>query len=149
MNYKLSYDHETLYEVDKDVETFDIPNTVTKIYHNAFNGCKNLTTVNISNVTKIGINAFQNCISLKHIDLTNVIKIGEWAFFNCKNLNIINITNVIDYHFGVFRGCDNLSYINSQLNKDQLIYAFGSVEQYNNYCQRNRDYKLKSLTNTN
>lgn len=46
------------YPKSKTNSSYTIPNSITKIENNVFNGCLNLTTLNINNVTWIGTAAF-------------------------------------------------------------------------------------------
>ena len=66
-----------------------IPETVTNIGNNAFQGCKNLASVTFkgapSTIT-VGNNAFQNCGKLKSINLPAAKRIGSLAFENCTSL---------------------------------------------------------------
>lgn len=66
-----------------------IPETVTSIGNNAFQGCKNLASVTFkgapSTIT-VGNNAFQNCGKLKSINLPAAKRIGSLAFENCTSL---------------------------------------------------------------
>ena len=49
-----------------------IPNSVTNIKNNAFNGCTNLTSIAIPNsVTSIGQDAFKGCNNLTRVELNN------------------------------------------------------------------------------
>lgn len=68
-----------------------IPNNVTCIEENAFNGCTGLTSVTIPNsVTSIGRNAFEGCSSLTSIIIPNsVTSIGNYAFSGCSGLTSI------------------------------------------------------------
>ncbi len=109
-----------------------IEDGVTSIGTNAFNGCKNLTTVAMGkDVTIIGEKAFYGCTSL--MDVTtgfNIDVIGEYAFSYCDSLAKIEIfaKTISAYAFGMcpmlqevilgsdvqsvgdaaFMGCDNL-----------------------------------------
>ena len=67
----------------RDITSFVIPNSVTKICKGAFCNCVFLKSINIPNsVTKIGDLAFNKCSSLKSIDIPNsVTEIGERAFY--------------------------------------------------------------------
>lgn len=89
-----------------------IPETVTSIGNNAFQGCKNLTSVTFkgapSTIT-VGNNAFQNCVKLKSINLPAAKTIGSLAFDNCTSLEKLALEfgteQIGDY---CFRGCTSL-----------------------------------------
>ncbi len=89
-----------------------IPETVTSVGNNAFQGCTNLTSVTFkgapSTIT-VGNNAFQNCVNLKSINLPAAKTIGSLAFDSCTSLEKISL------EFGTeqigdwcFRNCTNL-----------------------------------------
>ena len=69
-----------------------IPETVVTIGNNAFQGCKNLSSVTFkgapSTIT-VGDKAFQNCGKLKSINLPAAKRIGNLAFENCTSLEKI------------------------------------------------------------
>lgn len=89
-----------------------IPETVTSIGNNAFQGCSNLTSVTFkgapSTIT-VGNNAFQNCTKLKSINLPAATTIGSLAFDSCTSLEKLSLElgteSIGDY---CFRGCTNL-----------------------------------------
>lgn len=60
--------------------------TTTKVVdivgESAFEGCKNLTSVNLDNMIIIGKNAFKDCTSLTEIPIKFGTNIGEGAFMN-------------------------------------------------------------------
>ena len=79
--------------------------TVTKIADNAFNSCKDLTSITIpSSVTTIGESAFFYCNSLTSITIpSGVTNIGYSTFSYCSGLTSITIpssvTNIDSYAF--------------------------------------------------
>lgn len=82
------------YPVDKDGESFSIPNGVEVIAYNAFCDNANLKTVNIpSSVTVIEEGAFKGCTSLDNIVIPDsVTSIGDFAFSRCEGLVHINLS---------------------------------------------------------
>ena len=66
-----------------EMETFEMPNTITQICAYAFYGCDKLKNINTSNITKIGDYAFYKCNGLSELgnpDLSKVVEIGAYAF---------------------------------------------------------------------
>ena len=91
-----------------------IPNSVTAIGWGAFSGCKALTSVNIpDSVTWIGDCAFSKCKGLTSISIPNsVTEIGEHAFSECKALTSITIPeSVTAIGNRPFAGCESLKEI--------------------------------------
>lgn len=80
-----------------DVTSVTIPNTVTTIGDNAFNGARSLTSINIPNsVTSIGRKAFYRCKEMTTATLGNsVTTIGDWAFSECSSLTSIEIPSTV------------------------------------------------------
>ena len=112
-----------------------IPNSVTDLLRNAFEGCSELTSITIPNsVTSIGFYTFKSCYKLKSIklpeDLTSigysvfdgcyklesitipesVTSIGAYAFYSCESLTDIVIPkNVTSMGEGMFSKCSKLN----------------------------------------
>ena len=85
---------------------------VTAIGTNAFEFCRSLTSVIISNsVTSIGAVAFWNCTSLTSVTIgTNVSNIGDYAFGECASLTTVTIPNsVTNLGVDAFEYCSNLT----------------------------------------
>ena len=97
----------------KSLINIEIPSGVNKIDDYAFKFCEKLTTINIpQNVPKIGCCALEGCTSLQNIvfeEGSMVSSIDTYAFSGCTNLQNINIPNgvtIIDN--GAFRNCVSL-----------------------------------------
>ena len=86
-----------------------IPNSVTSI-NGAFHGCSGLTSVTIPNtVTSIGYDTFNGCSGLTSVTIPNSItNIGGYAFNGCSSLTSVSIPNsVTSIGDGAFSDCDN------------------------------------------
>lgn len=76
-----------------NIITIKLPNSITNLSDNAFQGCSNLSNIILPNsLTTIGNQAFQGCSNLSNIIIPeSVTKIGDQAFLGCNNLININI----------------------------------------------------------
>ena len=72
----------------ENLESVELPNTVTKISGYAFDNCTGLTSVTIPNsVTSIGNYAFYGCSGFTSVTIPNsVTSIGNYAFWGCTGL---------------------------------------------------------------
>ena len=86
---------------------FDIPQSVTSIGNEAFQGCSMLESVSIpASVTSIGSSAFSGCTSLESVSIpASVTSIGSYAFWDCTSLVSITIpSSVTEIGGGAFGG---------------------------------------------
>ena len=91
-----------------------LPNSITYIGDNAFDGCTSLAELSMpSQLKTIDDEAFANCVCLKNIEIpASVTGIGAQAFENCKALTTINIgDNVGSIYSKTFKGCSSLQEI--------------------------------------
>ena len=91
-----------------------IPDSVTDIGDYAFRGCSSLPNIVIPNsVTKIRDSAFEYCSSLSNIVIPDsVTAIGDFAFSGCRSLSNIVIPNSVTAIGDLaFSGCSSLSNI--------------------------------------
>lgn len=97
-----------------------IPDSVTVIEEDAFNGCTGLTGITIpDSVTIIGDSAFERCTGLTEITIPDsVTEIGFYAFRGCTGLTSIIIPNSVKKITetlwgygggGIFNNCINLT----------------------------------------
>lgn len=112
-----------------------LPNTIIEIGSSAFEGCSELSAIEIPNsVNKIGASAFRNCKALKSITIpSNVETIESYAFYSCSALASVTIANGVrnigDY---VFANCSSLTKIvvpDSVRNMgDHVFYSCSALE---------------------
>lgn len=117
---------------NSNIESVTLPSSVTAIEQQAFYGCNNLKSINLSNVKSIGTEAFTNCPSLTdNIDLSSVEMISERGLAGTyfKTMNLPKCTDIRDSAFedctmqkivlnsatnlgsNVFKNCKNLEMI--------------------------------------
>ena len=87
--------------------SFVIPDGLTEIVDDAFEGCTSLESIIIPDgATKIGDYAFYECSSLKSIIIPeSVTEIGDWAFYGCASLKKVSLPKKVNLGIGVFYGC--------------------------------------------
>ncbi len=97
----------------KDVKKAVLPSTI-KTIKNSFNGCENLTEVEIRTESDlvVGDKAFYGCTSLKEINLKSAISIGNSAFHRCIALEKVEISSSLDsVGTHAFQDCSKLYYV--------------------------------------
>ena len=102
------------YPARKTGANYTIPDSVTLIEADAFDGCRSLTNIKIPDgVTSIGDSTFASCNSLTSITIPDrVTSIGDSAFFFCDSLTSITIPDgVTSIGNSAFMGCKSLTSI--------------------------------------
>ena len=87
---------------NSNIESVTLPSSVTSIEQQAFYGCDNLKSINLSNVKFIGTEAFTNCPSLTDdVDLSSVEMISERGLAGTyfKTMNLPKCTDIRDSAF--------------------------------------------------
>ena len=115
------YENDVLFNKDKSeivsfrnqkIESYIIPDSVTKIGDYAFFRCSSLSDIVIpDSVTDIGKCAFESCSYLSSVVIPDsVTDIGDYAFAGCNSLsNIVIPDSVTDIGKGAFSDCSSLS----------------------------------------
>ncbi|MBR4223783.1 MAG: leucine-rich repeat domain-containing protein, partial [Oscillospiraceae bacterium] len=94
------------------LQTISIPNTVSSIGQSAFYGCKSLGQVTIPDgVTNIGQSTFNGCAALTQVTVPDSVQtIGNYAFNGCTSLQTIKIPNGVEaIPTNTFSGCSSLN----------------------------------------
>lgn len=121
------------YPAGKKTTAYIIPSSVASIGDNAFDRCRNLSSINIPNsVTSIGSFAFAGCSNLSGVYIPNsVTSIGYMAFESCDNLGSVSLSNrITSIKTYTFSGCFSLSNISipnsvTSIEKGAFDYCIG------------------------
>jgi hypothetical protein len=95
VNYKVVKIQGSAFNGNKNITSVEIPSTVTEIGGRAFYECSKLKTVTISKKAKMSLieaQAFSGCTSLKEIYI-NAETVGANAFDNCSSLAKVTFGN--------------------------------------------------------
>lgn len=113
--------------LNKEIESVEVPNTVTDIEANAFENCKKLKNITFNNgLIRIGYRAFSNCESIEKLDFPDSLTtIDTAAFLGCTSLKEIDSSRKLDVVGDyAFLNCNNLAY----------IYSKNSINNISNYA---------------
>ena len=119
------------------IQSFELPATMTKISDMMFMDCKKLASITLPlSITTIGDKAFMGCESLTTIVIPETVtEIGEYAFAGCTGLTTVDFAErKTEYTIGAhaFDGAINLATINLAEGLTALTpYMFantGSIE---------------------
>ena len=115
-----------------------VPNSITSIGNNTFEGCKNLIYASLGDgIEIISNNLFSNCENLKEIILGNNLKtISSFAFYKCNSLTNIVIPNTVSLiETNAFRECNNLEeitlpFVGKSIDSKEHESVFGYIFGY-------------------
>jgi hypothetical protein len=103
------------FAVNCGVVEYSIPNSVTKIGEDAFDGCTTLQSIVMTDsVTEIKDGAFRNCTELLNIVIPDsVIKMGDQVLNGCSKLESVTISKGLKkIDKNILFGCNSLKSIN-------------------------------------
>lgn len=95
--------------------------SLTLIHKRAFNGCENLTVVDLSNckVFTVDREVFAGCAKLKKVvKMTNIGTMHDSAFAGCTSLESADISKLHIAGSGIFTGCTSLTEV---ITSDETI----------------------------
>ena len=113
------------------IQSFISPKAIANYAPMCFDGCKNITEMDLSGIRKIdgvvymgnlgiGNYAFRDCENLKHVILpenAGQLEINQGAFMNCSSLESFDFTNIRTISWDAFSGCTGI--------KEIMISNFG------------------------
>lgn len=136
-----------------DIESVEIPDSITRIEYQAFESCKKLTSIVIpdsviyldgsvfascellesvtlsDNLTSINYGAFQNCYALKNIEFpSRLTSIDDYSFRECRSLESVEIPDTVTrIGYEAFHYCRALKNVQFSSSLTSISgYAFGS-----------------------
>ena len=97
--YKVTVIGEDAFQLNKNLTSISIPETVRSIGASAFWGCEKLKSITLpSGITKIERSVFAACQSLKSVTIPEgVTIISESAFANCSSLESVAIPSSVTF----------------------------------------------------
>ncbi len=119
-----------------------LPDYVTEIPDNAFDGCVNLESFVSYGVTKIGNFAFRNCTALTHYSVDRfVTELGNNAFENVSSIDVVAANkNVVDA--AIKSGAKNISIDISFVNEslDNMKIEIGAIDSFKFLSNAPKEY---------
>lgn len=123
----LSKDLRTLYYVPASFVSYEIPDSISIISGGAFDGCKRLNAIRLSErIIFLGEYAFSGCSNLTEVTIPiSISTINNGLFWGCSNLKAVSLpANILSIGELAFNDCSNLS----------SIVIPGSVKSIGNYA---------------
>ena len=110
--YQVTDINMNLFKNNTTIKSIVLPNTITDLSRDTFNGCTNLESIDLSatSIETIGSNMFGNCTSLVSVVLPDTLETIEYrAFYNCSSLKSIVLPSGVEtIGSEAFCGCATL-----------------------------------------
>lgn len=123
-----------LFQNNKTLSSVSLPASLKCIGYNTFYECSGLTTVgDISKVEDIYGQAFSGCSQLSSVDLSSCQVIDGYAFAGCSKLSGIgSVASCTTFGYSSFNGCSSLQSVDLQENVSLGSYAFAGCSSLQN-----------------
>ncbi len=95
------------------IGSFILPDGITRIGNNAFEGCTNLQTTIPSSVSIIGDSAFKDCYALNTQLPSSLTQLGASAFYCCRSMTSVSVPSAVtEIKNNTFHLCQELTNCN-------------------------------------
>lgn len=115
-----------LYPTCRPANWMRIEDGCTKIFEHAFMNSVQLKQIFASNVKEIGRGAFEGCENVSTLEIGRAMTIGNGAFKGCSSLIELNLASVQSLDGCSFSGCSNLIRITIGDKLELYPYMFSS-----------------------
>ena len=120
-----------------------VPDSITKLVPYAFEGCDNVTDIDLNNVKSIDSYAFEGCKSLKTLDLSNVEGLSRTALIG-NNITELTVSNSIIDFCNSYKFPDSLKTFIVPENMSISLYFLGAMPyQIKNLYVYSRDISIR------
>ena len=112
VEFVVSLDGKMLLSCPKNIDFFEIPESIELIADYAFSGCNRLKNVIIpEHVKGIGFQAFSDCENLTSVEILGPVEKLISTFSNCSNLKSVKLPSGLKEIDDLCRNCINLKNI--------------------------------------
>ena len=112
ITYKVTSLGESCFEGCSNLTSINLPSDITSLGTACFSSCGSLTSINLpSSITSLGSYCFSGCSSLTSISLpSGITSLGDWCFDGCSNLTSISLPDgLTSLGKWCFDGCYSLT----------------------------------------
>lgn len=128
--------------IDRSLSGSYTNSSVSAVGDNAFNSCKQLTSVMCSAATTAGAQAFANCSNLVTLSLPAATSIGAYLCNSCAKLETVSAPRATQIPSQAFNGCTKLTTVDFAAATGIGTYAFQN-------CKALAGVKFPSVANVN